>query len=244
MSCKMSVGRFREVIQAPKRDSSGIFWDNDSLSTLLALELKADLLVLLSDVEGLYSGPPDKYASLVFDMLGGDTARRHLIDLMLIATFAFKAVLLQITSSKYSKARELVLLFVKMHIYGFHQKKLANMKWPFQLGNVQGVFSFYFFLQETLLVHEHLLKTGGLNDFIVELRSQGVILYGGPRASTKLIIPAARSLHYEYNSLACTVEIVDDLFAAIDHIHHHGSFSYYISDVIGNTWKRVLGLKF
>lgn len=28
------------------------------MAGLLALELKADLLVLLSDVEGLYSGPP------------------------------------------------------------------------------------------------------------------------------------------------------------------------------------------
>ncbi|KAJ0027210.1 hypothetical protein Pint_35339 [Pistacia integerrima] len=46
--------------RAPYEDSSGIFWDNDSLAGLLALELKADLLVLLSDVDGLYSGPPNE----------------------------------------------------------------------------------------------------------------------------------------------------------------------------------------
>ena len=48
------------------QDSSGIFWDNDSLAALLALELKADLLVLLSDVDGLYSGPPsDPHSKLI-----------------------------------------------------------------------------------------------------------------------------------------------------------------------------------
>ncbi|CAI9290332.1 unnamed protein product [Lactuca saligna] len=40
------------------KDSSSIFWGNDSLATLVALELKFDLLVLLSDVDGIYSDPP------------------------------------------------------------------------------------------------------------------------------------------------------------------------------------------
>ena len=47
------------------QDSSGIFWDNDSLAGLLAIELKADLLVLLSDVDGLYSGPPSEPGSKI-----------------------------------------------------------------------------------------------------------------------------------------------------------------------------------
>ena len=50
----------------------------------------------------------------------------------------------------------------------------------------------------------------------------GVTLYGGPKASSLLNIPLAGSFHHEYSSLACTVEIVDDVYAAIDHINLYG----------------------
>ncbi|KAJ1390011.1 hypothetical protein SESBI_37830 [Sesbania bispinosa] len=76
---------------------------------------------------------------------------------------------------------------------------------------------------ETLLVHKDLSSNGGLNELILELQREGVQLYGGPRASALLNIADASSYHHEYSSLACTVEIVEDVFAAIDHINKHGS---------------------
>ncbi|KAI3949867.1 hypothetical protein MKW92_025297 [Papaver armeniacum] len=76
---------------------------------------------------------------------------------------------------------------------------------------------------ETLLVHKDLLNTDGLTELVVELQNEGVTLYGGPRVSSLLNIKETESFHHEYNSMACTVEIVDDVYEAIDHIHQHGS---------------------
>lgn len=76
---------------------------------------------------------------------------------------------------------------------------------------------------ETLLIHKDLTSQGRLNVLMVELQREGVKLFGGPRASSLLNIPETHSFHHEYNSLACTIEIVDDVHAAIDHIHQHGS---------------------
>ncbi|KAL9231388.1 hypothetical protein vseg_006623 [Gypsophila vaccaria] len=78
---------------------------------------------------------------------------------------------------------------------------------------------------ETLLVHKDLQQTGGLNDVIADLRSEGAVLFGGPRVSAVdgLDIPVTQTFHKEYNSPACTVEIVDDVNAAIEHINQHGS---------------------
>jgi delta-1-pyrroline-5-carboxylate synthetase len=39
-------------------ENNAIFWDNDSLSALVASETKVDLVILLTDVEGLYRQPP------------------------------------------------------------------------------------------------------------------------------------------------------------------------------------------
>ncbi|KAH9672518.1 Delta-1-pyrroline-5-carboxylate synthase 1 [Citrus sinensis] len=75
---------------------------------------------------------------------------------------------------------------------------------------------------ETLLVHKDLACNGALNELVVELQHEGVGLFGGPRASKLLKIPETRLFHHEYNSMVCTVEIVDDVRAAIDHIHQHG----------------------
>ncbi|XP_031253971.1 delta-1-pyrroline-5-carboxylate synthase-like [Pistacia vera] len=76
---------------------------------------------------------------------------------------------------------------------------------------------------ETLLVHKDLSSNPKLTEIIVELQREGVKLFGGPRASNLLNIPETHSFHHEYNSLACTIEIVDDVHAAINHIHQHGS---------------------
>ncbi|KAL3536442.1 hypothetical protein ACH5RR_004903 [Cinchona calisaya] len=76
---------------------------------------------------------------------------------------------------------------------------------------------------ETLLVHQDLTTTTGFQELVVELKHEGVSLYGGPRASSLFNIALADSFHHEYNSRACTIEVVDDVHSAIDHIHNHGS---------------------
>ncbi|BAT97175.1 hypothetical protein VIGAN_09054500 [Vigna angularis var. angularis] len=76
---------------------------------------------------------------------------------------------------------------------------------------------------ETLLVHKDLSNNGGLNELVLELQREGVKLYGGPRASGLINIVGTSDFHHEYSSLACTVEIVEDVLDAINHIHEHGS---------------------
>ncbi|KAL6619129.1 hypothetical protein ACP70R_034268 [Stipagrostis hirtigluma subsp. patula] len=76
---------------------------------------------------------------------------------------------------------------------------------------------------ETLLVHKDLIKDPGLDDILQSLKTEGVAIYGGPVAREVLGIPKADSFHHEYSSMACTIEFVDDVQSAIDHIHRYGS---------------------
>lgn len=76
---------------------------------------------------------------------------------------------------------------------------------------------------ETLLVHQELSTSGGLQELVRELENEGVTLYGGPRVIPLLNFRKADSFSHEYSSRACTIEIVDNVDAAIDHINKYGS---------------------
>ncbi len=75
----------------------------------------------------------------------------------------------------------------------------------------------------TLLVDAPLAKDGRAQRLIDALKAAEVEVYGGPRAVDAFGLPAAETLRHEWGDKQATVEIVDDLDGAIDHIHAYGS---------------------
>lgn len=53
---------------SPRQQTVISLKDNDSLAALFAVEMNADLLILLSDVDGIYTGPPDLESSRLIDV--------------------------------------------------------------------------------------------------------------------------------------------------------------------------------
>lgn len=51
------------TIELENKENSNTIGDNDTLSTIIAVHCKADLLVLLSDIDGLYTADPHKDAN-------------------------------------------------------------------------------------------------------------------------------------------------------------------------------------
>ncbi len=76
---------------------------------------------------------------------------------------------------------------------------------------------------ETMLVHQALVADGRAQALLDALVAAGVRLEAGPRAAEAFGLPLTADLHKEWGDLEATVEIVDDLDAAIDHIHRYGS---------------------
>lgn len=78
---------------------------------------------------------------------------------------------------------------------------------------------------ETLLVHQQHVDSGLLQRLCDKLHAQQVQLLSGPRLSSRLTFgpPQAKSMHIEYSSLTCAVELVDNIQHAIDHINRYGS---------------------
>ncbi|XP_074640408.1 delta-1-pyrroline-5-carboxylate synthase-like [Tubulanus polymorphus] len=78
---------------------------------------------------------------------------------------------------------------------------------------------------ESLLFHGDHLNNNLFDEVIDMLTCEGVTIYSGPNLQSKLKFgpTAARNMSYEYGSLACTVEIVDDLEDAINHVNRYGS---------------------
>lgn len=73
---------------------------------------------------------------------------------------------------------------------------------------------------ETLLVHRDYPDADAL---IAGLQAGGVTLRGGPEASARWGLPAVEDFHTEYGDTVASVALVDDLDAAIEHIHRFGS---------------------
>jgi delta-1-pyrroline-5-carboxylate synthetase len=78
---------------------------------------------------------------------------------------------------------------------------------------------------ETLLVHKDLLNTEVFNSIVDMLEKENVKLYSGPELhrTIKFAPPLAKDLHHEYSDLELTIEVVDDVDAAVAHINNYGS---------------------
>ena len=76
---------------------------------------------------------------------------------------------------------------------------------------------------ETILFHIKLLESGAIDRLLRELRAAGVTIFGGPKAvKLGLTEQSVLDFHHEYGSLSVSVEVVQSVDEAIEHIHAYG----------------------
>lgn len=78
---------------------------------------------------------------------------------------------------------------------------------------------------ETLLLHKSLINSDVFVKICSMLKENNVTIYSGPRLAKILTFgpPSSKSMRVEYGSLECSIEVVDDVHGAIDHINTFGS---------------------
>ena len=76
---------------------------------------------------------------------------------------------------------------------------------------------------ETILFHHDLVTKSFAQSIIDALTKAGVKVNGGPSAAKTFGLTPAKSLREEYGDLEVTVEIVDSVEQAIDHINRYSS---------------------
>jgi delta-1-pyrroline-5-carboxylate synthetase len=86
---------------------------------------------------------------------------------------------------------------------------------------------------ETLLIHSDFFHDDQIRKFVNALHDAKVKVHAGPKLASKesdLLpgdvlrkLPVAPALHYEFGDLQCTIEIVDSVQEAINHVHEYGS---------------------
>jgi len=67
------------------------------------------------------------------------------------------------------------------------------------------------------------------------LRDANIAIYGGERSSKYLSLPKAPSSRHEYGTAALTLELVESMDDAIDHLHANGS-GHTECIVTGKLW--------